>query len=78
MVEPQRSPHVPGLEGGRGRALLQTGSGAPAAWLTWPSGVSAPGCFCPFLSFLPSLASYEVMGPEPSWTRYPGLTCVLS
>lgn len=59
VVEPQGSPHVPGLEGGRGGALLQTGPGAPAAWLTWPSGVSAPGGFCPFLSFFPSLASYE-------------------
>lgn len=75
MIKPQGSPHVPGLEGGRGGTLLQTGSRGLAdllaltcvfSWLLLP------------LSFFPSLASYEVMGPEPSWTRYPILTYVLS
>lgn len=77
MIELQGSLHVPGL--GRQRRH-------PAPDRLWSSRGLADllALTCVFswlllpLSFFPSLASYEVMGPEPSWTRYPILTYVLS
>lgn len=59
MVEPQGSPHVPGLEGGRGCTLLQTGPGAPAAWLTWPRVCLLPAAFAPFFLLSFSGLPYE-------------------